>query len=325
MIASPGAMWHRAWGVRLLTNRRFGSATQAFNRRIGLAICVFGALGVTACGGDIPLASRTSVQTQTATPVAVTATPGPSSIQATLTGDASVTGPLVLGTVHFVTCDSPSLKGQSILAYENATDSTIGVLMNIRASAIDVRLARGSGTAYTERIFSGTGVTSFNPVSGAQFSSSLTESTPTGSNKGTIGSVSSISGSVSCGTFTPGSASVTVAGDIAGGTLGGALTSVRVLCGTNTAGGYATVSGLSHVGSTPAVVSLVGGTGGSPFYVVVQTATTGYQFTSAAAGIVTLANGHATYNGTATGTATSPGAAGHSVTVSGDATCGTSS
>jgi hypothetical protein len=307
----------------MLTIRNLNNDVRASRRRIGLALPVFGALVISACGGNTSL-TPTGAPATTATPAAATATPGPASIQATLTGDASVTGPLVLANVHFVTCDSPSLKGESIFAYENATDSSIGVLLTIRAGAIAVRLARGSSTTYTERLFDGTGVTSFNPASGAKFSSSVTESTPAGTNKGTLGSLTSISGSVSCGTFTPGSGSVTVAGDTAGGTLSGALTSIRVLCGSNTAGGYVTVSGLSRAGSTPVMVSVLGGIGSATFYVVVQTATAGYQYSSTTAGIVTLANGHATYNGTAKETAASTGAAGRSVTVSGTATCGVS-
>ena len=105
----------------------------------------------------------------------------------------------------------------------------------------------------------------------------------------------------------------------------GRLTSVRVLCGTGTTGDFVTVSGLSHAGSTPVVVSVLGGIGGSTFYVVVQTATAAYQYSSSTAGIVTRTSTGATYNGTATETAASTGAAGRSVTVSGAATCGTSS
>ena len=306
------------------TFNNLGQTMQACGRRAALALCLFGALAVAACGGDIPLASRTSLATETPTPrAAATATPGPASIAATLTGDAGVSGPLTVGTTHFVTCDAPTLKGTTILAYENATNPAIGVLLTVRASTIEVRLAEGSGTAYTERIFDGAGVTSFDAFSGARFTSSLTETTPASANKGTIGSISSISGSVSCGTFTPGSASLTVAGDTPAGTLAGGLTSVRVLCGTNSSGGYITVSGLGRAGSTPVVVSLVGGVGGATFYVVVQTASSVYEFSSTTAGIVTLTGSNGTYNGTAKEVSTSTGAAGRSVTVSGSATCGT--
>lgn len=289
----------------------------------GAALGALGALLLAACGGTSPATSATA--SPTATAAAATSTAGPSSVQATLTGDPSVSGPLVMGSVHFVTCASPSLKGESIVAFESGTDATIGVLLTLRASSIEVRVARGSGTAYTERIFDGTGVSAFDAMSGAMFSSSLSETTPARSNKGTLGAVSSISGSVSCGTFTPGSATVTVTGSTAAGTLNPALTSVRVLCGSNTAGGFVTVTGLSTAGSTPVLVSVLGGIGGSAFFVVIETATVAYQYSSASAGIVTRTGTGATYNGTASETAASPGAAGRSVRIGGSATCGTSS
>lgn len=307
----------------MLTIGDLGGRVHMSRRRVGLAICGLGALAVTACGGDISLAPRTSIATPTASPASATATPGPASLQATLTGDAKVSGPLVMGATHFITCDAPSLAGTTILGYENATDPAIGVLLNIRASAIQVRLAENAGGAYTARVFDGTGVSSFNPLSGASFSSSLTEVTPAGSNKGTIGSISSISGSISCGTFTPGSASLTVAGDTVVGTVGGALTAVRVICANSATGRSVSVSGLSHVGSTPVLVSVFGGLGGTPFYTVVQTTSAAYQYSSATPGIVTLSSGQAQYNGSAKEFATSTGAAGRSVTVTGSATCGT--
>jgi hypothetical protein len=324
MIAAPRLPCGAALGaLGMLTTRTLSSKIPAASRRVGVALTVLGAVMLSACGGDIPLTHASAPGATATISAAGTATPGPASIKATLTGDARVSGPLVLGSTHFVTCDAPSLQGETIFAFENATDPAIGVLLTIRSSAIEVRLAQGSGTTYTERLFDGSRVTSFNPAGGATFASSLTETTPGTSNKGTLGSISSISGSVSCGTFTPGSGSVTVAGDTAGGTLSSALTPVRVLCGTNTAGSFVTVSGLSTVGSTPALVSVLGGLGGATFYVVVQTASATYQYSSATAGIITLSGGTATYNGTATEITASGGATGRSVTVSGTATCGT--
>ncbi len=227
------------------------------------------------------------------------------------------------GTVGFVTCDEPSLTGPSILAFRSASNGQVGVLLTIRQGAIEVRVAQGAAATYTERLFDGTGVTSFDALSGAQFSSSLTETTPAGANKGTLGSISSISGSVSCGTFQPGSASVTVTGTTPGGALSGALTSVRVLCGGVAPSQYATVTGLSKAGSTPVVVSVTGGVGQSPLTVTVQSASALYQYTTSAAGAVTITSSGATYNATATETTPAAGAA--TVKVSGTATCGTSS
>jgi hypothetical protein len=73
--------------------------------------------------------------------------------------------------------------------------------------------------------------------------------------------------------------------------IAGALTSLRVECGTSPQGPFATVAGLSHVGSAQVLVNLAGGTA-------------------------------VTYNATATeSTASTNGI--HTVTVSCTDTCGT--
>jgi hypothetical protein len=297
---------------------------RASTRRAGLAPLLFGAMVLAACGSSTT-GTSSGAAAATPTPTAPpTSTPGPSSVQATLTGDPAVTGALVMGNVHFVTCQYPTLKGPSILAFRTATDMAIGVLLTLRQGSISVRLAEGSGTAYTERTFDGTGVTAFDAASGATFSSSLTESTPAGDHKGTLGAISSIAGSVSCGTSQAGSASITVAGNSAGGAVTGSPTQVRVACGSSAPGqNFATVTGLIQVGSTPAVVSISGGSQQSPLYVFLQTASATYSYTGSTAGSVTVTTSNATYNATVTETA--PVAGAHTLMVSGNATCGVSS
>jgi hypothetical protein len=307
----------------MLTSHGISDETRATARRSGVALSLFGALVLSACGSSAAPSSSSGGAASTPTPEA-TSTPGPSSVQATLTGDPGVTGALVMGSVHFVTCGEPSLAGPNILAFRGLADPTIGVLLTIRQGSIGVRLAQGASTTYTERLFSGTGVTSFDAASGATFSSSLTESTPAGTHTGTLGAITEISGSVSCGTFQRGSASVTVAGGTAGGNISGLLTMVRVLCGGAPGQMYATVTGLGKVGSTPAVITVGGGVGQSPLFVVVQTSsTTSYQYGTSAAGSATVTSTGATYNAMATESA--PVAGAHTLTVSGSATCGTSS
>lgn len=310
----------------MLTIHRCEQA-HAAARRVPLAVAFLGAVVLTGCGSNATSSSSGAAATATPAPTATpaaTSTPGPSSVQATLTGSsAGLTGPLVTGSVHFVTCAEPTLSGPVILAFRSAADTTIGILLTIHQSSIAVRLASGSGTSYTERDFTGSGVTSFNASSGAQFSSSLTESTAAGTNKGTIGTVSSIAGSVSCGTFQVGSASLTLSGNTAGGAVGSSLTGARVLCGNNGQGVYATVTGLGQVGSTPAIITVGGGTEASPMFVVIGTASSSYQFNTSAAGSVTVTATTATYH--ATVTETSPVAGSHTLMVSGTASCGTSS
>jgi hypothetical protein len=296
--------------------------------RVTLAASALAAVALSACGGSTSSSSSSGAATQTATPPATptplpTSTPGPASEQGTLTGDARITGPLNSnGSVHFVNCDEPSLDGPTIQAFGQSADAAVGVFLTIRAGSIAVRLGSGSGATYTERDFTGTGVTSFSPASGAQYSSSLTETTAAGGNKGGIESISSIAGSVSCGTFTTGSGTITVAGDTGTGLIAGALTSLRVKCGSSTQGPYATVAGLSHVGSALVLVDLAGGTAPSPFFVSVSTPAGFKQYESTSTTAVTFpSSGVVTYNTTATeSTPTTTGK--HTLTVSGTATCG---
>ena len=280
-----------------------------------------------ACGSTTPAASSsssggTTAPTATATPTAVASTPGPASVTATLTGEGSVNGALVMGTVHFVNCDEPSLNGETIDAFESSADSAVGAFLTIREGTITVRLGSGSGTSYSERDFSGSGVTGFNPTSGAQFSSSLTEVSNGGGSKGTIGSLSSISGSVSCGTLDPGGGTVTVTGDTGSGMISGALTSLRVSCTTTAAGRALAARGLSQVGSTPALVSINGGSG-AYLFVTAQTASQTYEYalTTAGAG-VTFASGGATLSATPHQTGTGAVAT-RTVALAGTVTCGT--
>ena len=297
-----------------------GTPMPASIRRAAWTLCLLGAIALTACGAAAPTPPG-SAAAQAPTPL-TTSTPGAASEQATLTGDPRITGPLNAdGVTHFVTCDEPSLSGAEIFAFENAADPSVGVFLTIRGGFINVRLASGSGAAYTERDFAGSGVTSFGAASGAQFSSSLIEATPAGTHKGTVEAITSIAGSVSCGTFTPGGGTVTVTGDTGSGTLSGSLTSIRVECGGSGQGSYAIVAGLSRVGSAPALINVDGGSGASPLFVTVSTASGAQQFSSSATGRVTFSAGVATYHATLTQTAAS-GAGDHMVMVNGSATCG---
>lgn len=289
-------------------------------------LAAVGLLAVAGCGSSAaPSTSSGAAPTPTTTPAPTPltiSTPGPSDIQVTLTGDARVSGPLVTGTLNFVRCENPTLSGETIYVYGNTAASGVAALLTIRNGSIDVRLAAGSGTVYTSRMFDGTGVTSFGAASGAQFSSSLTETQQPGASKGTIPAVSSISGSVSCGTFQPGSGAITVSGTTPDGGIDGTLSSLRVVCTSTAQGEQSSATGLTHVGSAPAAVTLGGGVAGSPFYVVLTTASTSRQYLSSAAGVVTTTSGTITYNGTASTTATASAPA-LTVTVSGTATCGT--
>jgi hypothetical protein len=84
---------------------------------------------------------------------------------------------------------------------------------------------------------------------------------------------------------------------------------------------FALINGLTHIGSTPAAVEIGGGSG-EVYFGSFSTASAGFFFTSSAPGLYTVSGGHVHWNH-AVLTQTGAGGAGHTITISGDATCGT--
>jgi hypothetical protein len=277
---------------------------------LGAAILTAAALALTACGGG-------GAGTSSAAP---TPTPSPTPLPPA-GGQFTETGAVKLVTTVVptgVTCSFPSLNGPEILMQVASIDGTEGGYITLTANTVFVRIGAGSGATYTQRNFSGTGVTNFDATKGAQFNAQLTDDTPSGQNKGTVGTVTAVSGSVSCGTKTAGGGTITISGDSSGGPISGALTSMLVKCPAGAA--FSIINGLTQVGSTPAAVE-IGGGGGGPYFASISTASVSYFFTSSAKGLYTLGNGHVIWNN-AVLTQTSPSGAG-TITISGNATCGT--
>lgn len=218
-----------------------------------------------------------------------------------------------------VTCSFPSINGPEITLQVATADQSMGGYVTLTSNKVFVRIGAGSGATYTQRNFSGPGVTNFDAAKGATFNAQLVDDTPAGQNAGMIGTVTAISGSVSCGDKTPGGGTITITGDSSGGAVTGALTSMLVSCPSGAA--FALINGLTQVGAAPASVEIGGGSG-EVYFASISTSSASYFFTSSAAGLYTLGNGHVIWNH-AVLTQTGADGAGHTITVSGDATCGT--
>jgi len=280
------------------------------------SIAVAAALTVTACGG-----TGSSSNPATATPAAATATPMPTPVPPA-GGQFTATGTITLVTAitaDLVTCSFPSLDGPEITMRVSTADQKMGGFITLTASTVYLRIGAGSGKTYTQRNFAGPGVSNFNATKGATFNAQLTDVTPAGQNAGTIGVITAISGSVSCGTKQPGSGTITITGNSSGGAISGPLTSMLVGCPVGQT--FSLINGLTHVGSAPASVEIGGGSGGA-YFASISTTSTAYFFTSSAANLYTLGNGHVVWNH-AVLTQTGTGSAGQTITVNGDATCGT--
>jgi len=278
---------------------------------LGSVIVITIAVVLTACGGGGANTSGSGA-TPSAAPTPVPA----AGAQFTETGSVRLVSAVAPAAV---TCSFPSLNGPEILLQVATADKTLGGYVTLTSSKVFLRVGAGSGSTYTQRNFAGSGVTNFDATKGAHFNARLTDTTPAGQNPGTIGAVTAISGSVSCGDQTPGSGTITINGNSTSGSISGALTSMLIKCPSGVT--FALINGLTHVGSAPAAVEIGGGSG-EVYFGSLATTSAGFFFTSSAPGLYTVANGHVHWNN-AVLTQTGAGGAGHTITINGDATCGT--
>ena len=292
--------------MELFGTRRSGSALMGWAASIVLAAA---ALTLTACGGAGPASS----------PASPPPTPTPQPAAGGHFADSGAVQLVATVAPPAVTCSFPSLNGPEITLQVATADGSMGGYITLTSSEVFVRIGKGSGATYTQRNFSGSGVTNFDATKGAQFNAQLADTTPAGQNKGTIGSITAISGSVSCGNKTPGAGTITINGSSTAGAISGPLTSMLVSCPAGAT--FALINGLTHVGSSVASVEIGGGSG-EAYFGSISTTSTGLFFTSSATGLYTLGNGHVHWNN-ATLTQTGAGGAGHTITINGDATCGT--
>jgi hypothetical protein len=276
---------------------------------------VVGALALTACGGAGTATSSSTAPTPTPT-VAPSPTPvPPAGGQFTNSGTVQLLSSVPSTAVA---CSFPTLQGPEITVRISATNGSAGGVLSVTSSEVSVRLGAGSGATYTQRNFSGPGVTNFDAATGAQFNAQLTDVSPAGQKKGTIGTITAISGSVSCGDKTPGSGTITITGTSTGGAISGAINSMLVNCQGGAS--FAIINGLTTVGGAPATLEIGGTPGG--YFGTFQTATASYLYSSAASGLYTPGNGHVQWNN-AVMTQTGAGGTGHTITINGDAVCGT--
>ncbi len=131
-----------------------------------------------------------------------------------------------------VECAFPSLKGLQIVVNGAETAAPgVAVGVTVVASSVTVTVASGSGQQFTEREFTGGGLTGFDASEGVQINAtSLSETTSPSGKRGTLGGVTSITGSVDCGNQNPGSSTIMLSGSVSQGPVSGSLAHVFVIC-----------------------------------------------------------------------------------------------
>jgi hypothetical protein len=258
--------------------------------------------------------SAASSSTSSATPAPTPTPTGPATAVLRLTGSAGIAGPLTVGSIA---CGLPGLAGNSIFLLATPANAAVAVRLILTTGTVSVGVVSGSGTSYKSRTFTGSGMTGFDPATGAQLDTKLTEANPPGSSPGTLGAATSIVGKVDCGNQLPGNTTLSVTGPTIAGTLTGApLSPAKVTC-TKVKDGYDVQTvGVAAAGASNVllIVNVHAGT----FTVAVSPKSGDGEFfpTSTGAATATAATAHID------GTVTSGKTPAHVLHVTGAATCG---
>jgi hypothetical protein len=240
----------------------------------------------------------------------------------TVTGDATAAG---LTANISVQCDFPSLDGPEIVLFGTGGTAGRALRVVLTSTAVSVRYAGGAGATYIERDFTGSSPITFDDTKGATFDSPL-QTAPTSTATADLGAIASIKGSVDCGNQTAGSSTLTVTGSTAEGQLNGvSLSPVRVECDTSVKYGISVQAiGVATVGGTPTQFVI---DGSAAQFSVAQypkgAATTLFYVGKVADGATVTLNPNGVHiSGSATQQSVPAGTTAATVTVSGDATCG---
>jgi hypothetical protein len=219
-----------------------------------------------------------------------------------------------------ITCLEPSLAGLSILVFATPANSAQSVQLTFLPAQINVRLDEGQGATYRERDFTGTGVTGFDPALGAQFDTTLTETTPANGKPGTLGNITRISGKIDCGSQTAGSSTIRLTGAAAEGTLDSGLDPVRVRCISTAQGEDVSITAIAQVATTPVFIILT--SLADSFTVAIFGNGVSHFYQAKGPGISTVTKTGVHVDGDAVEFVTG-GAQAHTVHATGDGTCGT--
>jgi len=178
---------------------------------------------------------------------------GPATANLVLTGAAGIAGPLRVGAIE---CGLPGLSGSSIVLFARPAAPGITLKIVLLPKAVLIVVGTGSGSDIKSRTFVGAGIVSFDAAAGANVKSLLIEAKQHAS-PGSVGSSSSISGTVDCGHQASGHSTMTVHGQTASGLLSGTpLDPLKVICTALPEGADVSVIGLTHAGSTAVLVDI---------------------------------------------------------------------
>ncbi|CAN5582146.1 hypothetical protein BH10ACT2_BH10ACT2_15320 [soil metagenome] len=165
-------------------------------------------------------------------------------------GDASLAG---AGKRAHVLCNYPALDGSTVIqVLLSSANPDVSFSVEVGSSRVVVIAGSNAGTTYTSRTFEGTDVAAFDASLGLQIDTALVETSPADSNPGTIGAITSVTGTIDCGDQTAGTSTVVFSGDTPEGAVEGGLNPARVDCTITTTGTTLNLVGTVSVGETKA-------------------------------------------------------------------------
>jgi hypothetical protein len=189
-----------------------------------------------------------------ATPNTSTTSKGPAVAKITFSGDPALAGAM---TVQDIECQTPTLNGTTINLYglpHGQPANGLTASLTITSTFFVLRISGGSGQNLQAREFTGTGVANFTAASGANISGSVKDTTPAQVDKGKVGSISAVSGTIDCGNQTRGSSTIRITGSSADGPIDITPTDARVACTSGASGVYVTVNAVTTINGVRAVV-----------------------------------------------------------------------
>jgi hypothetical protein len=215
-----------------------------------------------------------------------------------------------------VDCYSPSLAGLVIELFGATTNKDIYTTIRLSPSSVAVTIDSGSGTTFSGRNFTGTGVTGFDATKGAQIDSPLAE-VVSADKPGSLPALSSIKGTVDCGNQRPGSSTLAVSGATLDGPLSGPIDPIRVDCNPNATPARVHAVGLMKLGSTQVIVVFQATAAGFTLFVPPGATTKQHFFMTSDPTTATISPTGAHVAGSAPESGTA-----NKVQVSGDLVCG---
>ena len=276
--------------------------------------------GVATAGPVVTTGATTAPATATPAPLST----APASFQLTMTGDPNVTG--TWGASFGIDCNNPTLTGTDILFFAQSPDTKAVVLITLQQGSIGVSERAGGGATYTDREFSGTGVSTFDSARGGTFDSDLTIVPSPSSKPGTLGTITHVTGSIDCGNQAIGSSTIVATGSDAEGAINGPFDRFRATCNHSTQYGEGLqLTGVLTAGTTPTYFIInVPANGNGSIFTSSQNPPAQHSYTVAKSGTATPTATGAHLDADyvevlATGSTATP----HTIHLTGDIVCGT--